>query len=640
MKNRGMVVAFVFAVVLTGAGNARGGALQVGYYNNNSTADGGAAAAITRAGHVPVPVPSLGAIPADLDALWVLNTSNDAFPGITGFEANLADFVASGGTLIFHDRRIVEAATILPGANGITFSRLETANIDVYDADSALVSGPGGTIDDSTLDNGFSSAHGYAVLSSLPPDAVPLLSGDGANANSFQVIDFYYPFGGGFVYYSGVPLDFYLMPGTTLPNFPDVYAPNVVGLLDSLARVAHEHLCLSQNGKAKCWGNNVHGQLGLGDAEHRGDGPDEMGKNLPTVDLGDFEVAEVYTAGTSSCARSTQGALKCWGRNQAGQLGLGDTLDRGAAPGQMGTALPTVDVGGPVVLLAMGSRHSCALLDNGQVKCWGDNRHGQLGLGDTNNRGDAPDEMGANLPAVNLGTVAPVIQLSVGEAHSCALFADSSVKCWGQNQVGQLGQGGMVDLGGLPEHMGDLLLPVQLSTSEGPIVELVSGDAHNCVLFSSDRVQCWGGNRNGQLGLGDTNNRGDAPGEMGAALPLVDFGGGQRVTHLVAASSHNCALFLANTMKCWGANRSGQLGLGDTVDRGGKAGDMGDSLDFVDTGPLTVVNDLRLASSHSCARVQNGWKCWGENSYGQLGLGVLDIEQILSPAELDVIQLF
>jgi alpha-tubulin suppressor-like RCC1 family protein len=103
-----------------------------------------------------------------------------------------------------------------------------------------------------------------------------------------------------------------------------------------------------------------------------------------------------------TCVLLTNGQVKCWGRNDDGQLGLGDTIDRGDGPGEMGANLPFVDLGPGALVLEVdaGYYHTCALLTDGAVTCWGDNFYSQLGLGDTSDRGDGPSEMGANLTAV------------------------------------------------------------------------------------------------------------------------------------------------------------------------------------------------------------------------------------------------
>jgi alpha-tubulin suppressor-like RCC1 family protein len=151
-------------------------------------------------------------------------------------------------------------------------------------------------------------------------------------------------------------------------------------------------------------GVNWDGQLGLGDTANRGDGPGEMGDALPSIDLGRGRSATALSAGNyHTCAVLDDGAVKCWGFNGFGQLGLGDTAWRGDGPGEMGDALPSIDLGtGRSATALTATSHTCALLDHGSLKCWGQNEYGQLGLGDTAFRGDGPGEMGDALPAVLL----------------------------------------------------------------------------------------------------------------------------------------------------------------------------------------------------------------------------------------------
>jgi alpha-tubulin suppressor-like RCC1 family protein len=158
-------------------------------------------------------------------------------------------------------------------------------------------------------------------------------------------------------------------------------------------------------GAVKCWGINTAGQLGLGDTQHRGDGPGEMGSNLPFVDLGTGKTAVQIQGGSEhTCALLDDARLKCWGRNDYGQLGLGDTTWRGNEPAEMGNALPALNLGtGKTVIFAStGANHSCARLNNGSTKCWGYNLEGQLGVGDTSNRADWWSEVGDNLTITKL----------------------------------------------------------------------------------------------------------------------------------------------------------------------------------------------------------------------------------------------
>jgi cysteine-rich repeat protein len=344
------------------------------------------------------------------------------------------------------------------------------------------------------------------------------------------------------------------------------------------------HTCARLNGGSiKCWGDNDFGQLGLSDMAARGDGPGEMGEALPPVNLGSGKTATVLAAGTEhTCARLNDGSVKCWGRNEYGQLGLGDTAARGDGPGEMGDVLPPVNLGTDktATALAAGREHTCALLDDGSIKCWGRNDFGQLGLGDTAARGDGPGEMGDALPAVNLGTGKTVTALVAGGEHTCARFNDGSVKCWGDNDFGQLGLGDTGYRGDGPGEMGDALPAVNLGTGK-TATALAAGGFHTCARLNDDSVKCWGYNFYGQLGLGDTANRGDNAGELGDALPAVNLGTGKTATAPAAGSNHTCARFNDGSVKCWGLNRDGQLGLSDNAHRGDTPDEMGDTLPTV-----------------------------------------------------------
>ncbi|MFP2934515.1 hypothetical protein ACLESO_57285, partial [Pyxidicoccus sp. 3LG] len=133
--------------------------------------------------------------------------------------------------------------------------------------------------------------------------------------------------------------------------------------------------------------------------------PGGMGDGLPPINLGTGRTAMALAVGDySSCALLDDGSVKCWGSGSYGALGLGDRQDRGDGPGEMGDALPQVNLGTgrTATSLTTGYYRTCATLDDGSVKCWGDNTSGVLGLGDRMNRGDGPGEMGDALPAVEL----------------------------------------------------------------------------------------------------------------------------------------------------------------------------------------------------------------------------------------------
>jgi Ca2+-binding RTX toxin-like protein len=190
----------------------------------------------------------------------------------------------------------------------------------------------------------------------------------------------------------------------------------------------------------------------------------------------------------------------------------------------MGDALPAVDLGTgrSATSLALGFTHSCALLDDAGVKCWGENTYGQLGQGDEASRGDELGEMGDSLPAVDLGTGRTATTIGAHLYATCAVLDDGTLECWGDNTYGELGQGDTADRGDASGEMGDALPPIALGS--GRTVSVIAlGDHHVCAGLDDGTVKCWGLGGFGQLGLGDQETRGDGPGEMGDALPALDL---------------------------------------------------------------------------------------------------------------------
>jgi cysteine-rich repeat protein len=389
--------------------------------------------------------------------------------------------------------------------------------------------------------------------------------------------------------------------------------------------VRGQHSCaLLPPGRVKCWGTNFNGDLGLGDQENRGDQPGEMASALPFVDLGSDKTATFLASGLyGACAVLNDATLKCWGTNSHAQLGLGDKANRGDGPGEMGDALSLVSLGSgqTVKAVTLASLHGCALLTSGKVKCWGDGFYGQLGLGDQQTRGDEPGEMGDSLPMVDLGTGKLATAITAGVGHSCALLTDGHVKCWGANYEGELGLGDTKNRGDQTAETGDNLPPIDLGTGK-TAVAISAGHHHTCALLNDGTVKCWGQGLAGALGLGDAENRGDQPGEMGDDLPAVDLGAGKTAVAISCGSLTGCAILDDGSVKCWGAGLSGGLGQGDTNARGDEPGEMGDNLPPIDLGTGKTATLVSAGDAHVCVRLNDATvKCWGFNASGQLGIG-------------------
>eukprot|EP01083_Nonionella_stella_P301173 1031774_1 len=174
-------------------------------------------------------------------------------------------------------------------------------------------------------------------------------------------------------------------------------------------------------------------------------------------------------------------------------------------------------------------------------------------------------------------------QIVAGGARTCVLSQNNTVKCFGYNYAGALGYGHTNNIGDEPGQMGDSLNTIDLGMNFIP-TRIVAGADHTCALSHSNTVKCFGANGYGQLGYGDTNSRGSGPGQMGDSLKTIDLGTDFIPTQIVVGWRHTCALSHSNTIKCFGDNEYGELGLGHTNSVGGTSGQMGDSLNTVDLG--------------------------------------------------------
>ncbi|CAN0526396.1 unnamed protein product, partial [Ectocarpus sp. 12 AP-2014] len=254
-------------------------------------------------------------------------------------------------------------------------------------------------------------------------------------------------------------------------------------------------------GTIKCWGENFWGQVGQNDNLVRGKNASDMGDDLPYVQLGIFEADMVASGSEFNCARSVDGEVKCWGRNTAGQLGLGDNETRGGVDDvfEMGNDLPVVDLGAGVTVESIGlaGSHACAVTLSGLVKCWGENEGGQLGLGDELARGNLTGQMGDNLPYVDLGTGVLASSVALGARHTCAVVDDGGVKCWGNNDGGQLGYEDKAARGTAAGEMGDFLPFVDLGRDQ-KAVSVAAGFFHTCALLYTGDIKCWGEFRTGR----------------------------------------------------------------------------------------------------------------------------------------------
>ena len=388
---------------------------------------------------------------------------------------------------------------------------------------------------------------------------------------------------------------------STSESAGDTDAPIADAVAIDIAAGANHTCALLTDGSIRCWGSAAFGQLGLASTEDIGD--DELPSSAPIVDLGS-KATQLAAGEAHTCALLEDGELRCWGRGDSGRLGLGDTQSIG--DDESPTSVPLVDAGTSRVLhVVAGGAHTCIVASGGSIRCWGSGEFGQLGLANTEDIGDTEPPSTVPPPGVP-----PSAGLTAGQAHTCSVAPGGEVYCWGQGQFGQLGHASTDDIGDdeSPLDAGPA------SVGSGIALDIAAGDAHTCVLILNGVVRCWGLNSAGQLGLGSTENLGDD--ELPTSASTVALDGD--VVQLSAGGSHTCALLDNGEVRCWGSGEYGQLGHGSTES-------IGDD-EAIITAPLVDVGgpakQLTAGRHHTCALLEDGSvRCWGRSNFGQLGYG-------------------
>lgn len=332
------------------------------------------------------------------------------------------------------------------------------------------------------------------------------------------------------------------------------------------------------DGKVYCWGDNQWGQLG---------NDSFINSTTPVVVGGLTDAVSIAALHKHVCALTAAGAVKCWGRNYHGELGNNSTVNSA-------TPVDVVGLSSGVQQLAVGGFHACALLADGGIKCWGYNFHGQLGdgtFGETADRWKPVDVVDANGKRLT-GFKA----VFLGKYHSCALTAANTLKCWGYNMDGQVGDGKF-------GRDADKHSPVDVSDLTN-VKAMAMGERHSCVLLTSGGIKCWGGGYEGQLGFMPENAQTSSPTDV----PGLTSG----VAKIAAGVYHSCAVLTNGALKCWGNNWAGQVGDNSTVDRSS-------SVDVVGAG--SGVSQVSGGDSHTCAIINQHVSCWGSNLLGQVGNG-------------------
>jgi alpha-tubulin suppressor-like RCC1 family protein len=272
--------------------------------------------------------------------------------------------------------------------------------------------------------------------------------------------------------------------------------------VQSIATGYYYTCALMTTGGVRCWGDNGSGQLGNDPYTTpcpTSDVPVQCSP-VPIEVQGLTSGVKAIAAGYAhTCALMTTGGVRCWGSNQWGQLGDDTSL------GSYRSTPPSTDVLTGVEAIVTGAMHTCALMTTGGVRCWGENSSGQLGDGTTTYAETTPPTSDV-LTGVQGVAAAGVKGYTVSGGHTCALMTTSGVRCWGSNQWGQLGDG--TTTGRLTPPSSDLLTGVQAIAAAGVYnVQSTVAGGHTCALMMTGSVRCWGWNYFGQLGDGTTIDR-------------------------------------------------------------------------------------------------------------------------------------
>jgi alpha-tubulin suppressor-like RCC1 family protein len=336
---------------------------------------------------------------------------------------------------------------------------------------------------------------------------------------------------------------------------------------------------LLSDGTVKCWGGNIAGELGNGTDE---DSP----LPVPVVEVSN--AISITTGRVHACALLTNRTVQCWGRNWDGQLGNTQNTDF-----RVPVTVPLIH---EAVSVSAGEDHTCTLHLDGTVRCWGKNDQGQLGNGTSRK----------SLTPLMVSGITGAVAVSAGGNHTCALLSDGTIRCWGKNFYGQLGDG----------TLEDSRVPVTVAGITNAIAISAGGD-HTCALLSDHTVKCWGGNWAGQLGNRTIKDW---------SAPISPKG----ITHAVAISagmSHTCALLSEGSVRCWGENSDGQLGDG--------TGSFHRSYVPVKVSGLSGAVAVSTGWNHTCALLADGTiRCWGKNKSGQLGGGWFTKDRSDSPVSV------
>ncbi|PJE01573.1 MAG: hypothetical protein CK427_10515 [Leptospira sp.] len=368
-----------------------------------------------------------------------------------------------------------------------------------------------------------------------------------------------------------------------------------------------------EDGRVKTWGWGFFGMLGYGNTKNVGDGaPTNLSIKESNFLALPEPVLQISSGGSHTCALLSSGNVRCWGAGADGQLGYNNTNNIGDGIGLSLESISNVPIGEKVTQISMGFDFSCALLVTGAVRCWGSGQNGRLGYNDTQNVGNGVGPSILSRGNIPLGGTAT--QISAGGSHACALMSNRAIRCWGSGSSGQLGYNSVDNVGdGLGLSIiasGDIVLG-------GQAIQVSSGNASTCAILSTGSLRCWGDNSDGNLGYNNTIGVGDSIAT--SIINVGDVPIGSLVQEISLGSAHSCALLKEGNVRCWGDNSSGQLGYNNNQIVGGDAPapSILAAGDIQLGGKAVQISASRV---HTCALLESGGvRCFGQGTTGRLG---------------------
>ena len=391
-------------------------------------------------------------------------------------------------------------------------------------------------------------------------------------------------------------IDLSAKPGASSLRFEYLIDGEANPVEASVLSLGIQHSCgILENGSAICWGSDPHGQLGDGGSSDKYTRPTN---HIISPDGSPFK--SIFAEYHRTCALTFEGHLYCWGYNPNGESGEG-TTNTYKSP----TNLVKIPLNRTVENVGMGRDHTCAVLDDSSLMCWGSDSYGTLGNGET----ETSSQYEPVYAAIPEGRT--VKSVDGGRDNTCILLTDGGVMCWGKDHVGQNGDGGT------SATTYSISSNVALPNGRAAVL-LEVGDFHSCVILDNGQVSCWGWNKHGMLG---DNTTVDSHTPSIALLP-----NGSVAVDLDVGLYHSCAVIDNGSVYCWGHNNKGRLGVGAVY-----------GAQFLIPQHVVGVTDavdVEVDEVHTCILNRNGTiLCWGHNKQGQLGIG--HSSDRTTPNELD-----